>query len=109
MRHVERGADLLQVAFCLFRSLTAPLRGRRDAKRPQQLSRGRARITRLAEDRMQSLAHQMVKDEIDDAPGIKGLYVGRRSVDVHDPDTTSTGPRWQSQLETVPGNKRFTL
>src|SRR5215475_2770561 len=85
MRHVERGADLLQVAFGLLRGLTAPLRGRRDAKRPQQLLRGGARITRLAEDRMQSLAHQMVKDEIDDAPGVEGLGIGGLAVAVHGP------------------------
>src|SRR5262249_8561208 len=63
----------------------APLRGRRDAERAQQLRRGRARITRLAEDRMQSLAHQVVKDEIDDAPGVEGLGIGGLDVAVHEP------------------------
>src|SRR6266571_1011550 len=109
MRHVEHGTDLFEVSLGLFRGLTAPLRVRRDAKRPQQVGCGRTRVTCLAEDRMQSLADQVVKDQVDDAPGIKCLCVGRRSVGVHDLDTTSTGPRWGSQLETVPGNKRFTL
>ncbi len=112
MRHVERGPELSEPLLNLFGSLPIAFGGWRDAKRPQQIGRRPARITRLAEDRMQSRVGQVVKHQVDDAPGVKGLCVGRRvglAVGVHKTDTTSAGPSWESQLETVPGNVGFTL
>src|SRR6266566_600645 len=110
MRHLEGGADLGQPLLALLGRLPGSFRGRRDAKRLQQVGRGRSRVTRVAEDRVQSLLGQVVKHQVDDAPGVKGLqWGGGLSVSVHEIDTTSAGPTWASQLETVPGNVRFTL
>src|SRR5438445_7523135 len=110
MRHLEGRADLRQPLFAFLGRLPGSFRGRSDAKRPQQVSRGRSRVTRLAEDRVQSLLGQVVKHQVDDAPGVKGLrWRGGLSVSVHENDTTSAGPTWASQLETVPGNVWFTL
>src|SRR5260370_37311247 len=109
MRHVERGAALREVLFYLFGSLAVSFRGGRDAKRPQQVRRGRTRVTGLTEDRMQSLARQVIKHEVDDAPGVEGLFAGAGgargaggaggsggsgggfAAGVHAPDKTSAG------------------
>ena len=109
MRHVERGPELGQTLLHLFGSLPIPFRCGRDAHRAQQFSGGPARIARFAEDRMQSFAGKMVKDEINDAPWVECLFVVARAVGVHAPEKTSAGPDWRSQLETVPGNLGFTL
>src|SRR5208282_6074090 len=111
MRHLERGADLAKPLFAFLGRLPRSFCGRRDAKRPEQVSRGPSRVTRVAEDRVQSLLGQVVKDQVDDAPGVKGLGLvgrGRLVVSVHETDTTSAGPNWESQLETVPRNVGFT-
>src|SRR6266700_4888078 len=110
MRHLEGGADLGQPLLALLGRLPGSFRGRGDAQRPQQVSRGRSRVTRLAEDRVQSLLGQVMKHQVDDAPGVKGLRRGGGLwLSVHENDTTSAGSTWASQLETVPGNVRFTL
>src|SRR5208282_1044366 len=88
MRHLERGADLAKPLFAFLGRLPRSFCGRRDAKRPEQVSRGPSRVTRLAEDRVQSLLGQVVKDQVDDAPGVKGLGLmgrGRLVVSVHEP------------------------
>ena len=112
MRHLERGADLGEPLLAFLGRLPGSFRGRRDAERPQQVRRGLSRVTRVAEDRVQSLLGQVVKNQVNDAPGVKGLGLGGRGrliVSVHATDTTSAGPSWESQLETVLGNVRFTL
>jgi hypothetical protein len=51
----------------------------------------------------------VMKHEIDDAPGIKGLFVHALVVGIHAPDETSTRLVRRSQLETGAGNEGFTL
>jgi len=88
MRHIERGPELGEPLLNLFGSLPIAFGSWRDAKRPQQIGRGPARVTRLTEDRMQSLLGQVVKHQVDDAPGVKGLCIGGRiglAVGVHEP------------------------
>jgi hypothetical protein len=121
MRHVERGPQVREPLLHLFGSLPVTFRGRRDAERAQQVGGGPAGIARFAEDRVKAFVGEVMKDEIDDAPGIECLFaVGRRSgrrsgrrcglaVDVHAPEKTSIGVIWRSQLETVPRNRGFTL
>jgi hypothetical protein len=117
MRHVERGPQVREPLLHLFGSLPITFGGRRDAERAQQVGRGPAGVARFAEDRMEAFAGEVVKDEIDDAPGIECLFAaGRRSgrrcclaVDVHAPEETSAGVIRRSQLETVPRNLGFTL
>jgi hypothetical protein len=58
---------------------------------------------------MKALASQMMKNEIDDAPGVKGLFVYALVVGCHAPEKTPFGEMWRSQLETVAGNLGFTL
>ncbi len=82
MRHLERGADLGEPLLAFLGRLPGSFRGRRNAKRPQQVGRGRARVTRLAEDRVQSLLGQVVKNQVDDAPGVKGLELLGRAIGV---------------------------
>ena len=74
MRHLEGGADLGQALVAFLDGLPVSFRGGSNAKRPQQISRGRARVARLAENRMQSFLREVVEDEVDDAPGVKGFY-----------------------------------
>src|SRR6266566_5144899 len=116
MRHLERGADRRQVLLGLLGGLSAPLLSRGDAQRAEEIGRGRARIAGLAEDRVQSLAGQVMKHKVDDGPRIVGLWVARRSarkvrlvVGVHDAVVTSPWAIRRSQLETVPRNNGFTL
>jgi hypothetical protein len=93
MRHLEGGADLGQALVAFLDGLPVSFRGGSNAKRPQQISRGRARVARLAENRMQSFLREVVEDEVDDAPGVKGFYWlgscwlgrGRLIVSVHEP------------------------
>ena len=98
MRHLEGGADLGQALVAFLNGLPVSFRGGSNAKRPQQISRGRARVARLAENRMQSFLREVVEDEVDDAPGVKGFYWlgscwlgsgwlggGRLIVSVHEP------------------------
>ena len=88
MRHIERGPELGEPLLNLFGSLPIAFGSRCDAQRPQQIGRGPARVTRLAEDRMQSFVSQVVKHQVDDAPGVKGLGIGGRiglAVGVHEP------------------------
>jgi hypothetical protein len=58
---------------------------------------------------MKALASQMMKNEIDDAPGVKGLFVHALVVGCHAPEKTPFGEIRRSQLETVAGNLGFTL
>jgi hypothetical protein len=116
MRHVERGPQVREPLLHLFGSLPVTFRGRRDAERAQQVGGGPAGIARFAEDRVKAFVGEVMKDEIDDAPGIECLFAvgrtGRRcclAVDVHAPEKTSIGAIWRSQLETVPRNRGFTL
>ena len=98
MRHLEGGADLGQALVAFLDGLPVSFRGGSNAKRPQQISRGRAWVARLAENRMQSFLREVVEDEVDDAPGVKGFYWlgscwlgscwlgrGRLIVSVHEP------------------------
>src|SRR2546423_5921412 len=88
MRHLEGGADLGQALIPLVNLDPVSLRGRLDAERTQQISRWLPRVAGLAEDRMQSLFRQVVKNQVDDAPGIVGLRVVRMcrlTVGVHAP------------------------
>src|SRR3984885_8345238 len=79
MRHIEGGPELGQPVFYFFGSLPVTFGGRRDAERAQQVRRGSARVAGFTEHRMQTLVGEMVEDEINDAPGIEGLF-GRRVV-----------------------------
>ena len=86
MRHVERGADGREVLLGLLRGLPATLGSRLDAQRPQQVGRGRPRITGLAQDRMQTFGGQVMKHQVDNAPRVIGLGIRGMSaftVDVH--------------------------
>ena len=88
MRHLEGRADLRQPLLAFLGRLPGSFRGRRNAERPQQLSRWRARVPRLTEDRMQSFLREVVENQVDDAPGVKGLGgMGRARlvVSVHEP------------------------
>ena len=109
MRHVEGSAELGELLLNFFGSLPVTFGGRRDAERAQQVCRGHARVTRLAEDRMEALARQVVEHEIDDAPGVKSLFVHALVVGIHAPEKTPVRVKGRSQLETVAGNVGFTL
>ena len=109
MRHVERGPELGQPILDLLGSLPVPFRGRGYPQREQQFGRWARGITGLAEDRMKSLLGQVRKNQVDDAPGIEGLFGSVLAMDVHAPEKTSDAPERRSQLETVPGNLGFTL
>jgi hypothetical protein len=73
MRHLERRANLRQALLTLLGFHPVAFRGRPYAQRAEQVRRGCARVARLAEDRMQSLAGQVMEDEIYDAPGVESL------------------------------------
>jgi hypothetical protein len=62
MRHLEGGADLRQALIPLVNFDSVSFRGRHDAERAQQVSRWFPGIARLAEDRMQSLFRQVMKN-----------------------------------------------
>lgn len=109
MRHIERSPEFGEMLFNLFGSLPVAFGGRSDAERAQQFRRGRARVTRLAEHRMKALAGQVMKNEVDDAPGVKCLFVHALVVGFHAPEKTPTRENRRSQLETVSGNMGFTL
>jgi len=85
MRHIERGAQLRETLLCLFGSLPVSFRGGPDAQGPQKVGGGPSRISGLAEDGMKSLAGQMVKYQVNDAPGIECLVVEALWMDVHTP------------------------
>ena len=76
MRHVERRPKLGQAFFYLFGSLPISFGGRRDPECAQQVRCGPARVPGLSEHRVQPLVGQMAEDEVDDAPGIEGFYIG---------------------------------
>ena len=109
MRHVEGSAELGELLLNFFGSLPVTFGGRCDAERAEQICRGRARVTRFAEDGMEALARQVVKHEIDDAPGVKSLFVHALVVGIHAPEKTPVRVKGRSQLETVAGNVGFTL
>ena|ERR1700676_2061496 len=109
MRHIERSPELGQLLLDLFGSLPVAFGGRRDAERAQQVRRRRARVARLAEHRMKALAGQVVKNEIDDAPGVEGLFGRALVVGCHAPEKTPIEEIRRSQLETGGGNLGFTL
>jgi hypothetical protein len=46
---------------------------RLDAQRPQQLRRGSPGIACLAQDRVQTLVSEVMKDQVDDAPRVVAL------------------------------------
>jgi hypothetical protein len=50
-----------------------------------------------------------MENEIDDAPGVEGLFVYALVVGCHAPEKTPFGEISRSQLETVAGNLGFTL
>jgi hypothetical protein len=58
---------------------------------------------------MKALASQMMKNEIDDAPGVECLFVHALVVGCHAPEKTPFAEIWRSQHETVAGNMGFTL
>ena len=109
MRHIERGPKLGQPLLNLFGSLPVAFGGRSYAHRAQQFRRRHARVTRLAEHRVEAFAGQMVKNEVDDAPGVECLVVGVLIVGSHGPEITPARENRRSQLETVTGNMGFTL
>jgi hypothetical protein len=109
MRHVEGSAKLGELLLNFFGSLPVTFGGRCNAERAQQVCRGPARITRFAEDRMEALPRQVVKHEINDAPGVKSLFVHALVVGIHAPEETPARAKGRSQLETVVGNVGFTL
>jgi len=109
MRHVEGSAQLGELLLNFFGSLPVTFGGRGDAERAQQVGRGRARVTRFAEDRVEALARQVMEHEIDDAPGVKSLFVHALVVGIHAPEKTPVRVKGRSQLETVAGNVGFTL
>src|ERR1700734_3732664 len=109
MRHVEGSAKLGELLLNFFGSLPVTFGGRCNAERAQQVGRGPARITRFAEDRMEALPRQVVKHEINDAPGVKSLFVHALVVGIHAPEKTPARGKRRSQLETGAGNLRFTL
>jgi hypothetical protein len=109
MRHVEGSAQLRELLLNFFGSLPVTFGGRPDAERTQQICRGRARVTRFAENRMEALARQVVEHDIDDAPGVKSFFVHALVVGIHAPEETSARVEGRSQLETVAGNVGFTL
>ncbi len=89
MRHIECGPELGQLLLNLFGSLPIAFRGGPYAQRPEQIGRGPAGVTRLAEDRMKSFFSQVIKDEVDDAPGVECLFAAALTVGVHAPEKTS--------------------
>ena len=109
MRHVEGSAQLGELLLNFFGSLPVTFGGRCDAQRAQQIRGGRARVTRFAEDRVEALARQVMEHEIDDAPGVKSLFVHALVVGIHAPEKTPVRVKGRSQLETVAGNVGFTL
>ena len=109
MRHVEGSAELRELLLNFFGSLPVTFGGWRDAQCAEQVGRGRARVTRFAEDRMEALPRQVVKHEINDAPGVKSLFVHALVVGIHAPEKTPVRVKGRSQLETGAGNLRFTL
>jgi hypothetical protein len=109
MRHVEGSAKLGELLLNFFGSLPVTFGGRCNAERAQQVCGGHARITRFAEDRMEALPRQVVKHEINDAPGVKSLFVHALVVGIHAPEKTPVRVKGRSQLETVAGNVGFTL
>jgi len=109
MRHVEGSAKLGELLLNFFGSLPVTFGGWCNAERAQQVCRGHARITCFAEDRMQALPRQVVKHEINDAPGVKSLFVHALVVGIHAPEKTPARVKGRSQLETVAGNVGFTL
>ena len=109
MRHVEGSAQLGELLLHSFGSLPVTFGGRCDAERAQQSCRGRARVTRFAEDRMEALVRQVMEHEIDDAPGVKSLFVHALVVGIHAPEETPVRIKRRSQLETEARNMGFTL
>jgi len=109
MRHVESSAELRELLLNFFGSLPVTFGGGRDAQRAEQFRRGRARVTCFAEDRVQALAREVVKYEIDDAPGVEGLFVRALVVGSHAAEKTPVSINRRSQLETGAGNLGFTL
>ena len=109
MRHVEGSAELGELLLNFFGSLPVTFGGRGDAQRTQQGGGRHARVARFAEDRMEALAGQVVKYEINDAPGVKSLFVHALVVGIHAPEKTPAPINRRSQLETVTGNLGFTL
>jgi hypothetical protein len=51
----------------------------------------------------------VMEHEIDDAPGVKSLFVHALVVGIHAPEKTPVRVKGRSQLETVAGNVGFTL
>src|SRR6516225_5875135 len=103
-RRLERGPDSRQILLGLLGGLPAPLLGRGDAQRAEQVGRGRARISGLTQDGMQAFRGQVVKHQVDDAPRVIGLWIAGMSgvtVGVHAPSKTSAKSNRRSQLETV--------
>src|ERR1035438_1419806 len=99
MRHIERSPELGQVLLNLFGSLPVTFCGRGDPECAQQLRGRPPRVAGLAEHGMKALASQMMKNEIDDAPGVKSLFVHALVMGCHAPEKTPFGEIRRSQLE----------
>lgn len=69
--------DLGEMVLDLLGLLAVTLGSRLDAQGPQQVGRWPARIARLAEDWMQPLGGEVLKHQVDHAPGVEGLSAGR--------------------------------
>jgi hypothetical protein len=65
--------DLGEVVLDLLGLLAVTLGGRLDAQCPQQVGRWPARIAGLPEDRVQALRGEVLKHQVDHAPGVEGL------------------------------------
>ena len=102
MRHVEGSAQLGELLLNFFGSLPVTFGGRCDAERAQQIRGGRTRVTRFAEDRMEALARQVVKHEIDNAPGVKSLFVHALVVGSHGPRKRPCGEKGGLNLRQWP-------
>src|SRR5258708_34329080 len=72
----ERGPDLGEVIADGKRVLAVALGCRHYSQRPQELGGRNAGITRTAQLRMQPLCREVMKHEVDDAPGIECLGFG---------------------------------
>jgi hypothetical protein len=69
------------------------LGGRLDAQAAEQGRGVRAGVTRFTQDRMQPLVSQVMKDQVDYAPGVEGLIRGRTLVINESPPDSSAGKR----------------
>src|SRR5438270_145979 len=101
----HRGPDLGQLIARVLRELAVALRVGLDPQRPQQVRGGPARVSAIAQDRMQTLRGQVVEHQIDHAPRVERfLPVLIRSAHRRPPHTSlhqmAPEPKVPSQPET---------